>query len=455
MRDLSGSDPILQDLVDHRLETPTAEYKSWVSLADQKARAKIARHLCALANSGGGHLVFGFDDDGTPSEPHPEDLSGYSHDSLNSIVERYLDPVFHVAVHAVTAGSGRTYPVVRVPSHGAQPICSKRDGPHDKGEKPGIRGGVHYLRVPGPQSVPIDTPERWREVIHRCVVAERDTLLSSIGRLFEQPTQTAPTRDLYAMLDRLLADWAGIDASHWPANHTANRVAFGFRFTCGDGLAVGEITLPQLQKAIREASIKVAGEIDLGLPPFASGSHLKRRPTVEVFDGSEGFTCAEAGTKPDDTPALWQITTDGRGGDVNVFSEDSKHLQAYAQRDRPGRWPIGSKLSPFFQVQQVAQRLVFVRELANAFRDATDCELVVDYAGLASRKLEEPGPDRQVARFYGAGRGARRSPTSIPIELLSGDLASVAAALLAPILRLFDGFDVDADYVRHQLDLGG
>jgi len=452
MRDQPGSDPILQDLVDHRLETPTAEYKSWVSLTDMKARAKIARHLCALANSGGGHLVFGFDDDGTPSEPHPADLAEYSHDSVNSIVERFLHPVFHVAVHAVTAASGRTYPVVRVPSHGAQPVCAKRDGPHDKGEQPGIRNGVHYLRVPGPQSAPINTPERWREVIHRCVVAERDTLLNSIGRLFEQPTKIAPSLDLDSLLDRLLGDWAGVDACGWPTIHTANRVAFGFRFTRAEGVAVGEITLPLLHDAIPAASIRAAEEVDVGLPPFARGWRSDQRPTVGVFAGVEGFTRAVPGTGRDDTPSLWQITTDGRGGDVNVFSEDSKHLQGYAQLDHPGRWPIGKRLSPRFQMQHIAQRLVFTRELTGAFPDASDCELVVDYTGLASRKLEEPGPDRQVERLYRAEVMARRHSTVIPVELLSGDLAGVAAELLAPILRLFDGFDVNAAYVRHQLD---
>ena len=414
MRDQPSSDPILQDLVDQRLETLTAEYKSWMSLADNTAKAKIARHLCALANSGGGHLVFGFNDDGTPSEPHPKNLSEYSQDTLNSIVERYLHPVFHVAVHAVTAASGRTYPVVRVPSHGAQPICARRDGPHQNGQPIGIRSGVHYLRVPGPQSAPIDMPERWREVIHRCVVAERNTLLGSIGRLFEQPTHIAPSLGLDSLLDHLLADWSMVDASGWSANHVLNRVAFGFRFIQAGGVAVSEITLPRLQEAIRAASIRAAEEVDLGLPPFARGWRPNQRPTVDVFAGVEGFTCAVQGTGRDDTPSLWQITTDGRGGDVNVFSEDSKHLQAYAQRGRPGSWPIGSRLSPFFQVQHLAQRIIFTRELANAFPDTTDCELVVDYAGLASRKLEEPGPDHRVARFYGAERGDRRSSTAVP-----------------------------------------
>lgn len=198
-------DMLLQDLVEQRLETTSVEYKAWMSLSKNEAKAKVARHLCALANFGGGYLVFGFDDDGTPSEPYPDDLSGYSQDMLNGIVESYLQPAFHVAVHPVTATTGRTYPVVRVPSHGAQPICAKRDGPQDaKGRTVGIRAGVHYIREQGPKSIAIDSPERWRSVLHRCVLAERDALLGSIGRLFQQPRRESPSSSLAPFVDETL-----------------------------------------------------------------------------------------------------------------------------------------------------------------------------------------------------------------------------------------------------------
>jgi len=61
----------LQELVDVPRERLDVEYKAWPNLDDRETRAKLARHLCALANFGGGFLVFGIDDDmthaGTPS----------------------------------------------------------------------------------------------------------------------------------------------------------------------------------------------------------------------------------------------------------------------------------------------------------------------------------------------------------------------------------------------------
>jgi predicted HTH transcriptional regulator len=69
------SDPTseLRELVDHPNETLDCEYKSWLDLStDNTARADLARHIAALANHGGGQLVFGFkDQDLTYAGPKP------------------------------------------------------------------------------------------------------------------------------------------------------------------------------------------------------------------------------------------------------------------------------------------------------------------------------------------------------------------------------------------------
>ena len=52
----------LQELVDAPNETLAVEYKSWLDLNENASRADLARHIAALANHGGGHISFGFDD---------------------------------------------------------------------------------------------------------------------------------------------------------------------------------------------------------------------------------------------------------------------------------------------------------------------------------------------------------------------------------------------------------
>ena len=73
--------------------------------------------------------------------------------------------------------------IVQVPSHGSEPVCSRADGPQDKGKSQGIRRATYYVRAPGPESVPIETPEQWSGIIRRCVRHERETLLSRIDQL--------------------------------------------------------------------------------------------------------------------------------------------------------------------------------------------------------------------------------------------------------------------------------
>ena len=57
--------PELQDLVDAPRERLDAEYKAWLDLDDRAMQAKLAKHLCALANHGSGYVVFGIADDMT------------------------------------------------------------------------------------------------------------------------------------------------------------------------------------------------------------------------------------------------------------------------------------------------------------------------------------------------------------------------------------------------------
>lgn len=246
---------LLADLVERRLEAPEVEYKNFMPLTGGVERANIARHMCALANSGGGWLVFGFEDDGSAAEPHPGDLSAYGQDAINGIGAKYLQPQPHCEVHVVAASSGLEYPVVRVLSHGAVPVCAKASGPQDdKGRPRGIVKGVHYVRAPGPMSTPIDSPELWREVLRRCVLADRTSLLSSIGQLFDRPqpveAQASPLRRL---MDVALERWAsGVDGADWPVDAAANRIAFGFRLTTDAGDAPTALPLAELDRALQE-----------------------------------------------------------------------------------------------------------------------------------------------------------------------------------------------------------
>jgi len=189
----------IQDLIDRAAEALHLELKQWIDLTDPVVRAKSARHLAALANHGGGYLIIGMRDDGKLDPQQPDDLSGYSHDQITGIVDRYLSPTFQcdVFIGSPTGADGKCV-VIRIPSHGSVPVCAKADGPHDERDRPqGIRIGEYYIRVPGPKSVAIESPEQWRSLIHRCVLNERQSLLESIARVLlstdRSTEEAAPT----------------------------------------------------------------------------------------------------------------------------------------------------------------------------------------------------------------------------------------------------------------------
>jgi predicted HTH transcriptional regulator len=72
----------LQDLIENPLEVLDVELKDWMDIAGNRAvQANIARHVAALANNGGGHLLFGFRDDRTENPATPYPVNNYNRDA--------------------------------------------------------------------------------------------------------------------------------------------------------------------------------------------------------------------------------------------------------------------------------------------------------------------------------------------------------------------------------------
>ena len=158
----------INDLVEFPRETMEIELKEWLDLSEPLVRAKIARHLAALANHGGGWIIFGFKDDLSKDEKRPQSLDDYNRDTFGAIIKRYLSPAFECDVSLVTDKSDHKFPVIRVPSHDRVPIAAKADGPADgKGRIQGINSGTYYIRKPGPESAPIVGAEEWTPLIRR------------------------------------------------------------------------------------------------------------------------------------------------------------------------------------------------------------------------------------------------------------------------------------------------
>jgi len=177
----------LSELVSGKSEDLGVEYKTWMDTKDTEVRAKLARHIAALANHGGGYLIFGVDD--TTRMPQGEttvDPKLFGQDEIAGIVRKYLDPRPAVRMEHAEHQNVR-YPVIIVPSHGARPVVAIADGPQDATTKKpiGIRQGEIYVRAAGPESRPIRSPD------DRCLAQKADLVASIVRRTISRPSRAS------------------------------------------------------------------------------------------------------------------------------------------------------------------------------------------------------------------------------------------------------------------------
>lgn len=170
----------LKALLDDPNETLEVEYKQWLDFSQIEVRADVARHIAALANYGGGSIVFGFTDAMEFAGPNPYSATSFDRDLISSIVKKYLEPSFQCDVRRFTSSAGNEHPIVIVPAHGASPICARANGPFDGKKTVGIVQGVHYTRKPGPASAQIQNAAEWSPIIRRCAMHDRSAIFSAL-----------------------------------------------------------------------------------------------------------------------------------------------------------------------------------------------------------------------------------------------------------------------------------
>jgi len=171
----------LTQLLDFPREDMATEIKDWLDLDDGLVRAKLAKELIALANHGGGILLFGFAEVQSgwiPSGACPFNLNRYTQDAINDIVKRHAEPVFECRAHHLTSSSGSDHVVVEVPGGHISPICARRSP-----QGSGLTDRTYYIRRPGPESAPPQNGREWETLIHRCVDNDHERQLEAFRRI--------------------------------------------------------------------------------------------------------------------------------------------------------------------------------------------------------------------------------------------------------------------------------
>ena len=438
-------DNALQDLVDNPRETMDVEVKSWIDFSDPSVKPKIARHLAALANNGGGYLVFGFNDDLTRDQNYPASLEKYSRDYFSSIVKRYLTPTFQCDVLRLANELGHETPIIRVPSHGSVPIVSKRDGPINSSHKPsGIRSGTYYIRKAGPESAPIVGAGEWLPLIRRCVLNDRESLLRSFSDIVDlnkhNITESSERLDHWhsqskGRFDKVASE---CETGGWNIPITDNCYQLSYLISVEN-----EETLPvdSIRQILERVNRGVRDTIESGWSMFYQfhGRDTMARFHPERTDGSgiDVFESNLVHTMNSEIsvglPDYWRVTPDGRATIVRLYLEDQPNV-CIARKTDPGTW-----ISLTYLVAEMTELVTHARLLSKELASSRSVQFRCTWNGLKNRQLSDFDPLTafQLYEGYIASANARTTSGEWNTSVLATEWPRVVSALLSPMLRLF------------------
>ena len=427
----------LQDLVDTPNESLTVEYKSLLDLTDNEVRASLARHIAALANHGGGVIVFGFTDQMLPVGGTP---STVDRDGISGIVRRYLEPPFQCEVVVVQSAAGHDHPIVIVPPHGEGPICAKAGGSVINGRTQGINQGTYYIRKPGPASEPITTSGDWAPLIRRCAMHERASILGAIDAALRGAAATAPGEPAILQQWHNAAHDAFLSMTEDYADRvpslTSNHWEFSYSITTSDGQ---EIDPNNLSRVLREINSEVHDLVRTGWSMFYQ---FGRDPIHPYFNtdpksglGENDFLeCALTRDLQPRTLGMdfWRVSPNGKASLVREYWEDSPEF-AGALRTLPG-----TGFSPNMLAQSLAEFVRHAHGLAERFNTATAVFFRCEWWGLTGRVVADPTALWGVGHSRVSQADHRASSGSWPVGSLNSNLSEIVATLGSPVARAFD-----------------
>jgi hypothetical protein len=445
----------LQDLIEKPVEREWLEHKSWIDLKDKSspARASIARHIAAIANYGGGYLVFGFNDDGTRCATNSHVRKHYSHDVIAGIIDRYLQPKFQCEVAFESLG-GIEHAIVWIPSHGPSPVISKTDGPHDaKGQPQGIRSGTIYIRSPKPESVPITSPEQWDKLIQRCVLARRDQLVSMFSSIVSggMPTPKVEQDNERKKLD----DWhratqnafrqeiAKMEPKIRPSPDQ-NFVQFSYMVRSASG---GQIPASEALRVAEKVNNAVRDTVRYGwsmFHPFTRPEISPRFMTDPSVDGGQTEFLQTSLVEKNRTSHhfdVWRISLDGRASLIRNFNEDRFSK-------RPDEIGEGEKwFDPWLHVRDITEIVRHARAMSEEFTDVEEICFQIEWMGLKLRKPATLNTERHVSG-HACQSDQRIVFSCFPQAEVIGNLPIVVSRLYAPVHRMFDaGSNISPEWV--------
>ena len=425
-----GPDALRLLIVDPNEDLGT-EYKAKVNLETTLGRAKLAKHLAALANHGGGYLVVGFDDDLKPEHPRP---ALPNRDDISRVVKTYLDPPFQCDVREVSDAAGLLYAVISIPSHGATPVCCRADGPQDeKGRVQGVSCGAYYIRKPGPESAPITSPSEWAPLIRRCVSTERSSILGAIELALGGGQASISAPSLQTTLDLWDSAAASAYAKDVETHRPGDKVATAhYRFSYAIETTGDLPRLDDLPEMMRRVGLELDREIYTGWGMF----HVFPGPLAPHFktdlnfdDGNVEFLEMNMVEVPSQVGMtdVWRVSGTGLACIHRGYIEDTHWWKQV---------PPGTAFSPNQMAMNIAELVRHASLLAREFGSANQVHFRCEWRGLSGRSLQDFSYPWML-EGHPATTDVRKSRAAATIGALETNWTEVAAELAGPVARAF------------------
>ncbi len=436
----------LQDLVDVPCRALEVEYKSWRNLDHLEDQAELARDIAAIANHGGGAIIFGFHEHSLLPDDTDPFRTNCTQDRVTALAQAYLDPPVRCRVFSLTSAAGTSHPVIQVDRHGATPVCIRRDGPLVDGVRLVERGACYlrsyaslvggvYVGVPRPQSAKIDNAQDWAPLIRRCVRQDRQTLLGIIDASIEGRQPSPDTAQQLATWHRAAHTAFQTLVPRSPVAASLARRHYALSYSL-DLLRPEMLDHAQLPERLRRTVSVVQEQFRSGWnmfdPPYRRA--VQARFMLDPASGEHEIDFLETAwlraRDPGDTADFWRVSPRGLATIIRGYAEDMTQ-SPHAAPLRPGQY-----LSPEVLTQEVAELVCHARAFAQLFASARRVVFRCEWWGLAGRELHDP--DRQWPH-HGPALGDHCIATlQVPLARLTHAWSEAVAQLIAPALRMVE-----------------
>ena len=432
------------DILSNPAETLKIECKSWLDLNDNRHKAVLAKAAIALANSGGGVIVFGIDEDELQDKhyncvPKPDTVKRYTSDAINSAINQYAEPDLNARLEFENhPESGNEHAFVEISGGMQQPVFVKKqlDGV--------IKKFACYIRKPGPKSEEPHTAQEWSELLRRCVMADREGLLGSIRTIIDgRPMDTVPAKSEEDKLREFMAasksrwqerlnevdkdDVARLQHGYW---------AFGFSIVGANAWQ----TRNDLRRTLDEAR------------PAGLRHRLFEDSTRHGKDSYPADNSIEAWTgNPEAGPyrspyrcSFWRATLGG----------DFYHLEGFLEDSYSNRTKAGSGLYIDLSLQLHAMMLKFAARIARSVGDEAEIVICSELTGLKGRYLTssqaywEPFADVPRSLIDIAALQPRR----LAPQQINDNLVEILYDFLYPLYEYFKFYELERGWVESAVD---